>query len=128
MEKLLPRLRLLFPNDAEEAEKEKEDFTKGQQPIYKSALGENAVGQPQCDRAKEKVGDGLNKALHSSAGDFMTSGSASSALGRSSTGERLFVFRDAPGSTNDYVDVPRKKTKRSFLNRKKTSVAPTNIS
>uniref|UniRef100_A0A3P8VF86 EvC ciliary complex subunit 2 n=1 Tax=Cynoglossus semilaevis TaxID=244447 RepID=A0A3P8VF86_CYNSE len=98
MEKLLPRLRLLFPNDAEEAEKEKEDFTKGQQPIYKSALGENAVGQPH------------------------------SALGRSSTGERLFVFRDAPGSTNDYVDVPRKKTKRSFLNRKKTSVAPTNIS
>ncbi|XP_018533140.1 LOW QUALITY PROTEIN: limbin [Lates calcarifer] len=122
MEKLLPRSPLMLPRDVEALlveEKGKEDrFTKAQLPIYKSAMAENTVKQQQSDAAEEKV--------HSSAGEYMTSASASSVLDSPANGERLFVFRDPPVSC-DSAAVPKRKRKRNFLNLKKGSVAPTNL-
>lgn len=137
MEKLLPRSCLLLPRDVEPLlveEKGKssgggqvDSFTKAQRPMYESTMAENTVKQQQTDTAEEKVGDTVNETFHSSAGECMTSASASSALGSPATQERLFVFRDPP-ETCGSVDVPKRKRKRNFLNLKKGSVAPTNIS
>lgn len=131
MENLLPRSCLLSPTDdapllVEEREKEN-SFTNDQWPIYRSTMTENrALDCLKCDTAKERAVDTVNETLHSSAEEYMTSASVSSALGSPANGERLFVFRDAHEAC-DSVDVFKRKKKRNFLNLKKGSVAPTNL-
>ena len=137
MEKLLPRSRPLLPRDVEPllVEEKRESsgggqdnsFTKAQRPFNKSTMAENTVEQKQTETAAGKVGDPVNETLQGSAGEYMTSASASSAPDTPATGERLFVFRDPPEAC-DCVDVPKRKRKRNFLNLKKGSVAPTNLS
>ncbi|XP_031132650.2 limbin [Sander lucioperca] len=131
MEKLLPRSRLLVSRDVAPLlvkEKGKEDsFTKAQQPIHESTLTEYTVSEQQNDPAKERFVDTVNETLHSTAEEYMMPASASSVLGVPATGERLFVFRDPPDSSGS-VGAPKRKKKKNFLNLKKGSVAPSNLS
>ncbi|TDH14112.1 hypothetical protein EPR50_G00042300 [Perca flavescens] len=131
MEKLLPRSRLLVSRDVAPLlvkEKGKEDsFTKAQQPIHDSTLTENTVTERQNDTAKGRFVDTVNETLHSTAEEYMMPASASSVLGVPATGERLFVFRDPPDSSGS-VGAPKRKKKKNFLNLKKGSVAPSNLS
>uniref|UniRef100_A0A8D0CPT6 EvC ciliary complex subunit 2 n=1 Tax=Sander lucioperca TaxID=283035 RepID=A0A8D0CPT6_SANLU len=112
MEKLLPRSRLLVSRDVAPLlvkEKGKEDsFTKAQQPIHESTLTEYTVSEHTAE-------------------EYMMPASASSVLGVPATGERLFVFRDPPDSSGS-VGAPKRKKKKNFLNLKKGSVAPSNLS
>lgn len=131
MEKLLPRSFLLGSRDDApllvEENGEENSFTRPQWPIYNSPMTENRVFDcQQNDIAKERVLDTVNEGLHSSAEEYMTSASVSTALASPATGERVFVFRDAHESC-DSVDVPKRKKKRNFLNLKTGSVAPTNL-
>ncbi|XP_078104189.1 limbin-like isoform X4 [Sander vitreus] len=131
MEKLLPRSRLLVSRDVAPLlvkEKGKEDsFTKAQQPIHESTPTENTIAEQQNDTAKERFVDTVNETLHSTAEEYMMPASASSVLGVPATGERLFVFRDPPDSSGS-VGAPKRKKKKNFLNLKKGSVAPSNLS
>lgn len=131
MEKLLPRSRLLVSRDVAlllVKEKGKEDsFTKAQQPIHDSTLTENTVTERQNDTAKGRFVDTVNETLQSTAEEYMMPASASSVLGVPATGERLFVFRDPPDSSGS-VGAPKRKKKKNFLNLKKGSVAPSNLS
>lgn len=129
MEKLLPRSCLLSPTaDAPLLVEEKEiSSTNEQRPICKTTETENrAVDCLKRDAAKERVVDTVSETLHSSAEEYATSASVSSALDSPANGERLFVFRD-PRETRDSVDVFKRKRKSNFLNLKKGSVAPTNL-
>lgn len=121
MEKLLPRSCIPVPTDVAPLlveEKRKEDsFT-----IYKS----DTVTQQHSDTAKERLVDKVSETRQSTAEEYTTPASASTALSVPATGERLFVFRDPPESC-DCVGAPKRKKKKNFLNLKKGSVAPTNL-
>ncbi|XP_034725088.1 limbin-like [Etheostoma cragini] len=131
MEKLLPRDHPLASGDVAPLlvkEKGKEDsFTEAQRPIHESILTENTVTEQQNDTAKERFVDTVNETLHSPAEEYMMPTSASGVLGVPATGERLFVFRDQPDSSGS-VGAPKRKKKKNFLNLKKGSVAPSNLS
>lgn len=119
MEKLLPKSSLRLPKDAAAAlaeEKAKEDsFVKAQRSFCEWTVP-----------VEEQQGDPLNtvkEAQLSTAEEPRVPLPACRALGSSAAGERLFVFRDPPESS-DRVDVPKRKRKSNFLNLKKASVAP----
>ncbi|XP_007554287.1 limbin [Poecilia formosa] len=109
VEKLLPRSHLLRPRDA--GLSSLTDNRGAQDVLTPAAL----VPQLQSDTAEETA--------HGPAGESVTSDSVCGAAGSLATGERLFVFRDPPESSNSVV-IPERKKKRNFLNFKKGSVAP----
>uniref|UniRef100_A0A3P9MW87 EvC ciliary complex subunit 2 n=1 Tax=Poecilia reticulata TaxID=8081 RepID=A0A3P9MW87_POERE len=107
VEKLLPRSHLLRPRDDRLSSLAND---RGAQDVLTPAA---LVPQLRSDTAEETA--------HCLAGESVTSDCG--AAGSLASGERLFVFRDPPESSNSVV-VPERKKKRNFLNFKKGSVAP----
>ncbi|KAM9408114.1 limbin-like [Pholidichthys leucotaenia] len=117
MEKLLPKCVILSVGDAAPLLAEDNSFAKAQ-TVSKPII---PVKQKQNSGEKERVVD-----TEKEAEEYLTSASACRAVGSTTTGERLFVFRPPPEPC-DAVEVPKRKKKRNFLNLKKGSVAPANL-
>lgn len=122
MGKLLPRscfpvLKNVAPLLLED--KEKEDGVTVDQS--------DAVTQQQQQRSSSakpaSVGAGN---VPCAAAEHGTRASTGPHPGSPTTAAKLFVFRDPPQSC-DLVEPPRRKTKRNFLNLKKSTVAPTDL-
>ncbi|XP_029358856.1 limbin [Echeneis naucrates] len=132
MEKLLPRSCLLLPRDVEPRlveEKGREDgLSKAQHHVYKSTMtGELTVKQQLSSIAEKKSVSTLKDTLNSLDRESTAPAPASSELDSPTAGGRLFVFRD-PVESHDSASAPKRKKKRNFLNLKKGSVAPANLS
>ncbi|XP_020503588.1 limbin isoform X2 [Labrus bergylta] len=124
VDKLLPRSLHSPPRDVAPLllkENGKEDsLHEAQQPVYKPPMSEEAVIHQHGDTAARRVLDSESETTHHAAeGDMMP-------LNLPAAGERLFVFRDPPESS-DHAGAPSRKRKRNFLNFKRGSVAPSSL-
>lgn len=119
VEKLLPRSSFLVPRDAEPPPVE-DKGKEGSLTFYKPTT----VTQQHSNSTKEVSVGTVCEIPHSTIEEHTTSGSVSTELSILAAGERLFVFRDPPLS-GDCEEAPKRKKKKNFLNRKKSSVAPT---
>lgn len=120
MGKLLPRscfpvLRNVAPLLVED--KEKEDSITVDQ-------SDTVVQQQRSSSAKQASVDAGN--VPCAAAEYGTHASTSPKSSSPATAGKLFVFRDPPQSC-DLVEPPRRKKKKSFLNLKKSTVAPTDL-